>query len=227
MKPAIKSDPGVTEKSASKRLAEINRAITISLNFDKVLDLIAENASFLVNARICVLLLVDKTGMLRIRAARGVAPELISEFSASVNEDAVRSLNAALGVAPDEVLVSVPVIAKHAVNGLLAIVRAQPLDADEEWQLSALADQAEIALQNARLYELELAEANRKRDESLEALRASHQKIKKILESITDLFYELDSEWRFVEVNKRVEEMFGRSRDQLIGQVLWEVFPEA
>ena len=60
MKPAIESEPGVIRKTASRRLAEINRAITISLNFDKVLDLIAENAAHLVDARACVLLLVDK-----------------------------------------------------------------------------------------------------------------------------------------------------------------------
>ena len=227
MKPAIEIEPGAPEKTASRRLAEINRAITISLNFDKVLDLIAENAAHLVGARACVLLLKDKSGLLRIRAEKGVSRELVREFSAPVNEDAVRLLNTALGVTADEVLVSVPIIAKHEVNGLLAIVRAQPLDTDEEWQLSALADQAEIALQNARLYEMELAEANRKRHETLEALDESSKKIKSILESITDLFYVLDPEWRFVEVNKRVEEIFGKSRDQLIGQVIWDLYPEA
>jgi len=227
MNPVITIEPGGSRKTASGRLADINRAITTSLNFDKVLDLIVENASQLVGARVCVLLLVDKNGMLRIRAARGLHPELAKEFVAEMGENAVKALHGVLSVGADEVLVSVPVIAKHAVNGLLAIVRDRPLDADEEWQLSALADQAEIALQNARLYEMELAEANRERDESLEALRASHQKIKKILESITDLFYELDSEWRFVEVNKRVEELFGKSRDELIGHNIWELYPGA
>jgi PAS domain S-box-containing protein len=208
-------------------LADINRAITTSLNFNKVLDLIVENATQLVEARACVLLLVDKTGMLRIHAVCGLAPELTKEFAAPMDEDVVRVLHHVLSVGPDEVLVSVPVIAKHAVNGMLVIVRGQPLDADEEWQLSALADQAEIALQNARLYEMELAEANRERDETLEALRESNKKIRTILESITDLFYELDSEWRFVEVNNRVEELFGKSRDGLIGQIIWECYPDA
>lgn len=227
MKPAIQSEPGTGEKTASRRLAEINRAITTSLNFDKVLDLIVENATQLFDARACVLLLIDKSGMLRIRASRAVDPDLAKEFSAPVNEDVVRVLGGALGLAPDEELVSVPVIAKHAVNGLLAIVRARPLDTDEQWQLSALADQAEIALQNARLYEMELAEANRERDETLEALRESNKKITKILASITDLFYVLDGEWRFIEVNQRVEEMFARPRDQLIGQVIWDIYPDA
>lgn len=227
MNPAITSESGKSRKTASGRLADINRAITTSLNFERVLDLIVENARQLVGARVCVLLLVDKNGMLRIQAARGLDLEPAKAFVAQMGEDAVKALHGVLAVGPDEVLVSVPVIAKHAVNGLLAIVRDHPLDADEEWQLSALADQAEIALQNARLYEMELAEANRKRNETLEALRESNQKIRKILESITDLFYELDREWRFVEVNKRVEELFGKSRQELIGQNIWEIYPAA
>ncbi|MDX6384168.1 MAG: hypothetical protein QOK48_1741 [Blastocatellia bacterium] len=221
------SEPGDRQKTASGRLADINRAITTSLNFDKVLDLIVENAAQLVGARASVLLLVDKSGMLKIRAGQGLAPELAQQFTALMDEDAVKVLHKALSVAPDEVLVSVPVIAKSSVNGLLAIVRGQALDSVEEWQLSALADQAAIALQNARLYEMELAEANRARNETLEALRESNQKITNILESITDLFYDLDREWRFVEVNNRVEKLFGRSRDELIGNVIWELYPAA
>lgn len=227
MNSAMMNESGGPVKSASKRLAEINRAITTSLNFDKVLDLIVENTAQLVEARACLLLLVDKEGLLRIRAARGVSPDLVTEFSAPMGEDVVRTLDRTLNVSPDEVLVSVPIIAKHAVNGLLAIVRGRPLDANEEWQLAALADQAEIALQNARLYEMELAELNRERDQTLEALRESNQKIKNILETITELFYTLDREWRFVEVNKRVVEMFGKSREALIGQVIWNLYPEA
>lgn len=221
------SELAALPKSPSQRLAEINRAITTSLNFDRVLDLIVENATHLVGARMCLLLLVDKDGQLNIRASRGVPPEVAREFSAPMGEDAVTQIHRALEVGPQEVLVSVPVIAKHSVSGLLAIVRDEPLDDNEEWQLSALADQAEIALQNARLYEMELAEATRERDQSLEALRASNQKITTILESITDLFYALDRDWRFVEVNKRVEETFGRNRGDLMGKVIWQVYPEA
>jgi len=36
---------GLNEKEPYRRLAEINRAITTSLNFDEVLDLIVENAA--------------------------------------------------------------------------------------------------------------------------------------------------------------------------------------
>lgn len=215
------------KKDPSRRLAEINRAITTSLNFDEVLDLIVRNAAQLVEAKVSVLLLVDAEGQLRIRAAYGIDDDVAKAFSGRMEEDVVRQLRTALPLGADEVLVSVPVIAKQSLDGLLVIARAEPLDTEEQWQLSALADQAAIALRNARLYEMELAEATRERDETFEALRESKQKIVTILESITDLFYSLDSEWRFTDINRQTLERFGKTREELLGKVIWEVFPSA
>ena len=82
-------EPGIGKKETSRRLAEINRAITTSLNFDEVLDLIAENAAQLVGAQVCVLLLVDNQGTLSIRAARGVDSDLVRDFSGRMEEDVI------------------------------------------------------------------------------------------------------------------------------------------
>ena len=68
------NEPGTIKKEPYKRLAEINRALTTSLNFDKVLDLIVENAAHLVSADVSLLLLLDKDGLLRIR----LTPFLVS-----------------------------------------------------------------------------------------------------------------------------------------------------
>lgn len=220
-------EPGKEKDSTSRTLAEINRAITTSLNFDEVLDLIAENAAQLVNARVCVLLLKDEHGTLRTRAARGDGSEAIRNFSGQMEEDVIRQLSTALGISSNETVASFPVIAKQSLTGLLVVARNKALNSDETWQLSALADQAAIALRNARLYEMELAEANRARDETLEALRESNQKIGTILESITDLFYTLDREWRFTDINRQTEARFGKNRNELLGKVIWEVFPRA
>src|ERR1051325_11779486 len=165
------SEPGPVKKDPSRRLAEINRAITTSLNFDEVLDLIVRNAAQLVDAKVSVLLLVDHLGNLQIRAAHGVDPEIGRTFIGRMEEDVVTHLRAQLPLGADEALVTVPGIAKQSLSGLLVIARRQPLDADEQWQLSALADQAAIALRNARLYEMEVAEETRERDETVEALR--------------------------------------------------------
>jgi PAS domain S-box-containing protein len=60
-----------------------------------------------------------------------------------------------------------------------------------------------------------------------EAERASERRAAAILESITDAFYALDEEFRFTYVNRRAEELWGRSRDALLGKQFWEEFPQS
>jgi two-component system CheB/CheR fusion protein len=58
------------------------------------------------------------------------------------------------------------------------------------------------------------------------ALRESHDRTTAILESIADAFYSLDDEWRFVVVNPAAERApFGRPASELLGKVIWDVFP--
>ncbi|MCS6822032.1 MAG: PAS domain S-box protein [Microscillaceae bacterium] len=52
------------------------------------------------------------------------------------------------------------------------------------------------------------------------------QKIETIVEKITDGFYQLDREWKFVKVNKVAEQILGISRENLIGKCVWDVFPD-
>jgi len=218
---------GRTKKDPYKHLADINRAITTSLDFDQVLRLIVDNAADLVDADISLLLLSDQDQRLSIRASFGIDPKRGASFFGRMEEDVIKQLSEQLSIHPDQSLVSVPIIAQNAVEGLLVIVRSKPLHEEESWQLSALADQAAIALGNARLYEMELAEANRERDETLEALRNANARVTRILESITDLFYQLDEEWRFTDVNRQTELRLGKSRSELLGKVIWDVFPGA
>ena len=48
-----------------------------------------------------------------------------------------------------------------------------------------------------------------------------------ILESIVDSFAALDWDWRFTYVNATLERTVGRSRQELLGRTIWEMFPEA
>ena len=40
-------------------------------------------------------------------------------------------------------------------------------------------------------------------------------------------FYSLDREWRFTHVNAEAERLLGVTREELLGRVVWEAFPDA
>jgi PAS domain S-box-containing protein len=57
--------------------------------------------------------------------------------------------------------------------------------------------------------------------------QAARERATDILESISDAFYAVDNVWRFTYVNGKAEELWGRSREELLGKNIWEEFPEA
>src|SRR5829696_5462761 len=57
--------------------------------------------------------------------------------------------------------------------------------------------------------------------------KAALERAADTLESISDAFYAVDSEWRFTYVNGKAEELWGRSREELLGKNIWNEFPEA
>lgn len=64
----------------------------------------------------------------------------------------------------------------------------------------------------------ELVQAN-------EEVMQSHQQIATLLGSITDAFFAVDQSWRFVYVNEEAQAKFRRTRQRLIGQVIWDIVP--
>lgn len=48
-----------------------------------------------------------------------------------------------------------------------------------------------------------------------------------ILASISDAFSALDRNWRYTFVNEKVAELAGLRREEIIGKIIWDVFPEA
>jgi PAS domain S-box-containing protein len=60
-----------------------------------------------------------------------------------------------------------------------------------------------------------------------EEMRRLANRLTTIMESITDAFHTLDRDWRITYINQEAERIVGRSRDELLGKVIWDEFPEA
>jgi PAS domain S-box-containing protein len=57
------------------------------------------------------------------------------------------------------------------------------------------------------------------------ALSAASQQVSSILESITDAFIAINAQWRYTYVNATAEKLLSRSRNDLLGRSIWELFP--
>lgn len=135
-------------------LTELSRALTYAVSFDEVLQLAVERAAQLLHAHATVLLLSDEDGVLTMRASVGVAAAN-RDLLHPMNDALMGELQRMLGVTADRFL-GVPLVVSGAVTGLLAV--ALPADMpgnpdEQEWVLSALADQAAVALEKTRLDE--------------------------------------------------------------------------
>jgi PAS domain S-box-containing protein len=63
--------------------------------------------------------------------------------------------------------------------------------------------------------------------EATDSLRKSNERLQAVLSSITDVYFSLDLEWRFLEVNPAAEKFFARAASELIGKVFTEEFPNS
>ena len=57
-------------------------------------------------------------------------------------------------------------------------------------------------------------------------LSKSNQLIADIINNMPDGFFALDNQWRFTYVKKRSEELLLKTREELLGEVLWEAIPK-
>lgn len=58
-------------------------------------------------------------------------------------------------------------------------------------------------------------------------LIAAKEQLSQILERISDGFGSLDRNWNYTYVNEKLAQNVGKKREELLGQNIWEVFPEA
>jgi PAS domain S-box-containing protein len=57
-------------------------------------------------------------------------------------------------------------------------------------------------------------------------IKDAADKLDAFIESITDSFFIVDNNWRFVKVNSAFEKVTNTPREEMIGQVIWDVYPE-
>ncbi len=148
--------PGTTfgtvapEFAQLRRLTEISRALTYTTSLEQVTRLTVERGAELLDAEAAVLMLPDAEGLLHVRSAHGVTEERVTRFRAPLTDDVIGRLQGLLAV-PGDCFIAVPLVVGGAVTGLLAVARRRACTAADESLLSALADQAAVALENARL----------------------------------------------------------------------------
>ena len=58
-------------------------------------------------------------------------------------------------------------------------------------------------------------------------LRASTERLRKLYGGITDAIFVLNDEWQFTHLNARAEEILERTEAELVGENVWDEFPEA
>jgi len=58
-----------------------------------------------------------------------------------------------------------------------------------------------------------------------EELLRAHSRITSLLETVSDGFHTFDCEWRYSYVNPATVRMLGKSREELLGKNLWELWP--
>jgi len=58
------------------------------------------------------------------------------------------------------------------------------------------------------------------------ALQANHVKLENIVQGMGDAYVSLDAQWRYTYVNDRALRLLAMEKEDLLGKVIWDVFPE-
>src|SRR5512138_391735 len=192
-------------------LLEISRALTQELDLEKLLARIL---------RIAIEMLAGQAGIIalkedgwRVAAAHGIAPAFLSYLTPLLAEDNVRELNvdelnrmlkeltytASMGLLNGTAL---PLAAHGQVIGVIFIFRNYPdlFTPNDRVLLQSFADQAAIAVFNARLYG---------------QVSYEKQRLDALLDSAADGIIILNADLTVERVNDVFERMYGKTTDEL------------
>jgi len=210
-------------------LLRIAQAMTSRLDLSDLLRLVIEKAVEILDAEAGLIALREEGyPNLQVYARYGLdkdlldlfAPLLAGEFLDRLLQtgswaspdlrDPLRIASSVLGVRLRQV-VALPLVVAGEPMGVIYIFRSssRPVFSPNDQQvLSAFADQAAIAVHNARLYQRLLAEKRH---------------LDTIIENSADGVMILDGQWKIQTANRSLEQMLGRHRSEIVGRTCAEV----
>ena len=148
---------GIEEQRLRKirNLTEVSRALTYAASLDEVFQLTVDRAADVLSAEKALLMIANDDGLLGLRSSHGVDAALARGFREPLDETLVPRLRAYFDAQPESFL-GVPVVVAGTIKGILAVIRPAPSTGsdEDEWLLSALADQAALALEKTHLDEI-------------------------------------------------------------------------
>jgi two-component system, OmpR family, phosphate regulon sensor histidine kinase PhoR len=207
-------------------MARLGHSITSSLDLDSVLSAIVDAAVELTGAEEGSLLLLDElTGDLYMRAARNFQEDFVRTFRLPITDSLAGSvIKTGKPVMLDEStpqkiktsylvqgLLYVPLQIHGHVFGVLGVDNRKsraPFTLHHIHLVTAMAEYAVIAIENARLYT---------------RTTTDHQKLELILTSIQDGVLVIDNEGRIVLVNEVVKSAFALGDENLTGKTVTDI----
>jgi PAS domain S-box-containing protein len=204
-------------------LLQISRAMTARLDLPSVLRLILENAAEMLQGQAGLIALRQEDDSLRVQASYGLPPSLLHLFAPlltdipadAAGEDLIRwtipdlqmklsLVVPAIGLGLRQV-VALPLLMEGTLIGVIYIFRSRggAFSANDRQVLASFADQAAIAVHNARLYQ-----------------QLAHEKhrLDAIIQNSADGVMILDHQRRIRVFNRALEEMTGWSAEEALGQ---------
>ncbi|MBZ0306838.1 MAG: PAS domain S-box protein [Anaerolineae bacterium] len=198
-------------------LLNISRALTEQLDLSEVLRRILEASASMLAGEIGIIVLDDEHESLRIQAAFGVEADDLNVFNGLLEDLQTRGLDSArLNLRTRQIakkldrplrqVVALPMVMNQEPLGLILVFRTftSSANSDDRQILQSFADQAAVAVHNARLYA---------------AVTNEKQRLSIILEHSADGIMILDADRTIQRFNRALSHMTGWKPEQAIGRL--------
>jgi PAS domain S-box-containing protein len=200
-------------------MLQISRALTAQLDLHSLLHVVIDVAVDLLVGNSGLIALVEEDGNWRVQAASRLQRELWPAFDpllAVSADDLVGQDQALRQIAASTRLIlrhvsALPLLYRQTQVGVIYVFRAAVnvgFTESDRQLLSAFADQAAIAVSNARLYQNAVRE---------------RQQFAAIIEQSADGVMILDARWRITAFNRAMEQLTGWTRQEALGRPCAEV----